>query len=359
MNKGLKLVISFKSASIELSVVNIDKKPQLLFSKKESLLYKEPLSPTDFANKTLEALKKLLKENSLDITKTLKYSKDCEIIFHSPWFLPEIISEENKGQNVSLKQFFLDKVKPPQQKDYMQIENKITNISLNGYKLSKLKDVVSDDIEIDLYRSFVSGESVKQIQEIIQSSFRNIKDFSYSTSAMEIFETMKDIFVDEDNFIFLNIGGEVTEIGISENDAFVYSASVPMGSHFFARELDTFLTEKENLGTLKFLADKSTDENLDQTRKQKIIKAKNKWGDEVFKVLNEKGKVLPRKIFFVANSDTVNFFKMVLNVCERAEEFDTFLVNEELFSEKVENLENNSHKNVEYLLSTYYLSIKK
>ena len=150
----------------------------------------------------------------------------------------------------------------------------------------------------------------------------------------------------------------MTEVGIVENDVLIHSATVPMGSHMFTRELDTFITEKGNLSTLKFLGDKATDEKLDQIKLAKIEETKNIWKGEVLEALQEEKTELPKKIFVVSNSDSIDFFQMLLGSCEGCENFNFFPINPLIFKDKVSGLENVTNKNVEYLLSAYYLSIK-
>jgi len=357
-SSNAKLVISMKSSSVEISVINLDKTPELLFAKKEKLLFQEVLTSSDFIDKSFSVLQRLLRGNSLDISTQLKDSRECEVIFHSPWFLPELVSEKNKGQKISLKKFFNDKVIPPKQDDYIQIENKITNILLNGYHLTKLKDEESSDIEINIFRSYISKETGEKIKEILKKEFNNLNVFDFSSSAMQNYESLKSLFINEDNFIFFNIGGEITELGVVENDILTFSSTVPVGTHLFSRELDTFIAEKGNLDSLSFLSNKSTDEKLDKVRLKKIEKIKKIWSEEVISNLKDENKSLPKKVFIISNSDTIEFFNMLLESCDLCEDFTFFIIKPEIFSEKVKVTGKIPNKNVEYLLSSYYLSIK-
>lgn len=358
-NGGQKLVISLKSSSVELSVIDLSKNPVLLLNTKETLLYKEALTPQTFVDKTTEALDKILKSNYSEIIKKLKGSNECEIILHAPWFLPELIYQKNEGGQINLKDFFKQSVKPPEQKEYVQIENKITNILLNGYNLTKLKDVKAEDIEINLYRSFIKEETLQKIKSVIKKYLGGITKFDLSSSAMQLYEVIKDIFVHEDNFMFFNIGGEITEIGIVENDILEAFYTVPIGSHEFSRQLDTFIGEKGDLSTLSFLGDNATDKNLDQIKKDKMNKLKEEWSSEIIKTIKEEGKELPHKVFLVSNSDSIKFFNEIIKECENCSGFEFYTITKELFDKKVETEKNkHSKNNVEYLLSTYYLSIK-
>jgi hypothetical protein len=358
-NKGRKLVISLKSSSVEISVVNITEVPELLFSKKETLLHPEKLDPSNFKSETLTALQQLIISNLNDITANLKGSHDAEIIFYSPWYLPEIISEQNKGEKVSLKKFFMEKVLPPQQNDYQQIENKITNISLNGYRITELKDIPSDDIQIDVFRSFVSKETLGQIKQILDEEIKQIKRLSFSTSLMQTYESIKELLVSEDNVTFAIISGEVTEIGIVQNDTLNYTATFPFGTHEFSRQLETFIGEKGNLSTLSFLSEKATDENLDQIKKDKIAKVTETWIAEFKSALADFNNQTPSKVLIFVNSDALDFVEMVLRENKAIEGMKFTPIKKDIFNEKVYDLETTTQKQVEYLLSTYYLSIKE
>lgn len=358
-NRGKKLVVVLKSSSVELSVVDFSNKPTLLFATKETLLYKTVLTPETFLTNSTNALLRLLKNNKLKIAASINGSRQCEIIFHSPWFFPELISEENKGKMISLKEFFKEKVRPPEQDTYMQIENKITNILLNGYNLTKIRDVKSDDININIYRSFVNKKSIDKITKIIKDGLGNMESIEYSSSAMQFYETIKDIFTHEENYMFFSVGGEVTEVGIVENDILESYYTIPIGSHKFSRELDTFITESGNLNTLRFLGDEVTDEKLDKIKKDRINQIKNEWASEIMNTIKEDGKELPHKVFLISNSDSLKFFNIIVKECEICSDLNFYSINKEVFQDKVEILENKELKNnVEYLLSAYYLSIK-
>jgi len=359
-NSGRKLVVSLKSSSVELSVINLDARPEILFAEKDTLLYKDAMEANNFIIESFKSLQKLLKNNLQNITAALRGSHDCEVIFHAPWFLPELISEENKGQEVSLKNFFMNKVLPPKQKEYVQVENKITNILLNGYNLTKLRNIKSDDIEINIFRSYISKETDKQLSEVLNKELGQIKNIEFSTSTMEMYEIIKKLFVHEDNTIFMSIGGEVTEVGLIEDDILKKYTTFPIGSHMFSRELNTFISEKGNLDTLQFLSERATDETLDEVKNKKLNSVREKWENELGISFKEMGEEIPKKIFVFSNSNSVTFFSKILSESNLLKEkkIAFYPVTKNFFEGKVENSGNTISKNVEYLLSAYYLSIK-
>lgn len=353
-----KLVVSFKSSSIDLSVVDYENKiPSILFTTKNLLLSNKQLTPNEFVEISLKSLQKMLVDNSFELKKHLKESNKCEIIFHSPWYLAELISEQHSEGKKGLKQFFLEKVKPPKQNDYLQIENKITNIILNGYQLTKLRDVEGDEIQINIYRSFVSQSSIIKIKEIIKNEFRQFCFFEFSTSAMMIYETIKNIFVDEDNCIFINIGGEITEIGVIEDDILVDFMTIPIGIHFFQRELETFLTDKKILDTIKFLSNNKTDENLNPKNNEMLSTTVKNWVNEVFEIFLNQKKEFPKKVFVFTNSTADEFFKMIFKNNETLKNFEFSHVIYDTFSSRM-NIPSNGKVDIEFLLSSYYLSVK-
>jgi hypothetical protein len=361
MSKDLKtkLVVSFKSSSVGISVVEFDSNiPKILFIADESMMSNSKIDSTMFIENSLNLLKKVIKDNLFELSKNIKHCNSCEIIFNSPWFLPELTSKQNSESVKNLKIFFQNEVQLPVQKDYTQIENKITNIVVNGYQLTKLRDLHSSDIKINLYRSFISNDTIKKIKDIIDSNFKHIDDFSYSSSAMMIYESLKSLFVDDDNFISINMSGEVTEISIVLDDVLHFFTTVPGGSHYFYRELDTFLTDKKNLNSVKFFSNDKVDEKLDINNNDKINQVANHWIEEVFGELSRFNKILPKKVFIFSNPNTTDFMKMVLNNHPVSNDYDFFHVISDVFSSKIKNQISNYNKNVEFLLSAYYLSIK-
>jgi hypothetical protein len=361
MSKDLKtkFVVSFKSSSVGVSVVSFENKiPKIMFVADESLMSNIKINTTEFIENSLNLLKKIIKDNSFEISKNIKHCNDCEVILNSPWFLPELVSKQNSKVSKNLKIFFQNEVEPPLQKDYVQIENKITNILVNGYHLTKLRDLESDDIKINLYRSYILNDTAKKIKDVISSSFKQINRYTYSSSAMMIYESLKNLFVNDDNFIAINISGEVTEISVVLDDIIHFFTTVPGGSHYFYRELETFLSDKKNLNSIKFFANDKVDEQLDKNNKIKIDQVSNKWIDEVFGGLSELNSVLPKKVFIFSNPKITDFVKMILNNHEVSKDHDFFHVISDVFSSKIKNQNSNYDKNVEFLLSAYYLSIK-
>lgn len=352
-----KIVISLTSSAVELSIVEFAIPIRILFSKKEKLLIKNSISSQEFMKKSFSALSKILDEKSIDIKSLSKKIKTCEIIFHSPWFLPEIVNIKNKKEKVSLKKFFVENTKPPKQNDYKQIENKITNILLNGYHLTKLKDENSNDIEINIYRSYISKETADLLVENIQNKIPQINLFNFSSSIMQSYESIKNLFIDEDNLIFLNIGGEITEIGIIIDDVLVSALTIPSGSHSFVRKLDTFTSSTSNLGILKFLGDKNSDEKLNLNIDKKINTLINNWLNEILDTIKANYLEYPKKIFIISDSEYLDFFKTILDNNSSEFKFNFHTINKDLFENRV-IFDKMNTQNTEFLLSAYYLSIK-
>lgn len=350
-----KIIVSLTSSAVELSVVEFSTTTKILFFKKVKLLIQNQLSSKEFIDKSFSALSKLLVESLLDIKIASTNIDACEIIFHPPWFLPEIVYVKNTMDKVSLKKFFIEKTRPPKQNDYKQIENKVTNIMVNGYHLTTLRDIECKDLEINIYRSYVSKETLALLLSEIKKRLPQIRNINFSSSVMMFYESIKELFVDEDNVIFLNIGGEITEIGIIVDDVLVSVLTIPTGSHNFARKLDTFTSSQKNLGILKFLGDKKSDEKIDIIKDAKIINFSRKWFDDVLDTIKSSYMEFPKKFFIFSSSEYLDFFKMILE--SNYNGFNFTIINHQMFDNKV-IFDKMSKQDADSLLSAYYLSIK-
>lgn len=354
--KGAHIVISMKSSSIELSVVIGGELPIVVFTKKQTLLFQKALSPEEFIRESFENLEKLLESQRDKLVELLPPNPDCHVVFYSPWFLPEIRQIEEKTKKVNLKDLIRTRVQDPKEKSYEQIENKITNIMVNGYHLDEIKDVNTDDIEINIFRSYLSKEAAQNTKKIIKKSLISINRFEFSSSAMQTYELIKSLYVKENNCCFINIGGEVTEFGIIEDDVLVKFSTFPMGTHAFSRELSTFANGKEETNTIDFIGDPNVDHSLDKKVKDRISKTSAEWVERVKEIIEEFPGEIPKKTFILNNSDSVEFFKKVLESSDLKDELFFVNIKNSIFDKKIAFKEKRD-AGVEYLVSGYYSQI--
>ena len=120
---------------------------------------------------------------------------------------------------------------------------------------------------------------------------------------MQTYELIKELYIEENNCCFMNIGGEVTEFGIIEDDVLVKFSTFPMGIHSFSRELNTFTGGKENVNTMNFVGDSNVDHTKDEKIKKIIEKISAEWVSQVKNIIKEFPGEIPKKTFILNNSE--------------------------------------------------------
>jgi hypothetical protein len=100
----------------------------------------------------------------------------------------------------------------------------------------------------------MSGEKVlNKIKEAIGTHF-NYEGIKFSSFAMASFTVARDIFSNHEDFLLIDIGGEVTDISMVKKEVLRESTSFPMGPNFMirgvAKELNCSMTEAKSLISL-------------------------------------------------------------------------------------------------------------
>jgi hypothetical protein len=109
--------------------------------------------------------------------------------------------------------------------------------------------------------------------------------------------------VREDNVSFLYVGGEITEVGIIEDDVLSFYATFPIGKHDFLREVQTNnMSYDYDLLYQKQIVIKS------QEKQVQFEELKERWGQMVLSTLLSFKKDVPSKILIISDSKTKDFF---------------------------------------------------
>jgi hypothetical protein len=131
---------------------------------------------------------------------------------------------------------------------------------------------------------------------------------------MTPFSLRKDIpmFHNTDDFVFLDVGGEISEISVVKKGLMLETASFPAGFRSLVRKVarDFAVTYAEAESLLKIHADGNADENLKAKILPVIAEATKEWSATFHALLSELSTrvSLPQNLFANANSDLAHSF---------------------------------------------------
>jgi hypothetical protein len=128
---------------------------------------------------------------------------------------------------------------------------------------------------------------------------------------------IRETFPHDNDFIFLDIGGELSDIAIVKEGLILETASFPMGRYFLTRKIqkDLDVSAEEAVSLIRVYEDGLADENLIAGLKPILDGAAAEWvkGFRVSLSKLGKGMTWPMKIFLTIHSDFNKFFVRVLS----------------------------------------------
>jgi hypothetical protein len=333
----LGLVYHIGTASVGAGLVKFckGKVPRVLSTLREHMPYRENVSVEVFQSDMIAALvalnARLVKEAHTVHVKHVFY------IFSTPWAMAEtkiIILKEEKPFTLSKSQ--VDRIVATHEKMFetemagegkpdslKAIERRVIDIKLNGYQLADPYGKLAKTADISFFTSIVPRTIFDKVIDISHRTYhpRDTRSFSFSLAS---FSVIRDVFHEESDFIFLNIGGELSDITIVQNGLILETASFPLGRHFIIRKIQSAF--KASLSEAVSLANLFEEGKAEQSIKEKLQpimdQAADEWTAALHSVLGRAGGriSLPTRLFVVVNNDFTSYFMRTLE-SERVSEF--------------------------------------
>ncbi|MES2416098.1 MAG: hypothetical protein V4504_00125 [Patescibacteria group bacterium] len=302
--------------------------PTFIFSIREPIHLTENFVFDRFFNATLQSLEKVAKQINLSglgaVTKIY-----CT--FSSPWYASQtrnIQLEKNISftftskiaEHLNKKEYLLfeeENIKKFENglSDARIIESKNMSVALNGYRVQNPIGIKTKKVEMSLFVSMSNQHILTKIEESIgrHLHFKNIK---FSSFIFSFFTTLRDLFNTYEDFLCIDIGGEITEIGLVKKDVLVESVSFPYGKNFILRNLSKKLGY--DIDHTKSLFALYIEGHLERKMTEKIIKElhsiTNEWLKQFGASLNllSNHMLLPHTLFFSTDEDMIQYFTEVM-----------------------------------------------
>ena len=333
-NESLSLLVDIGSASVGAALVLIEKgkAPHIISSVREEISFQEVLVSSKFLFAMNHAFDKALKDLQ-EKTKTVGNPRNVFCTLSSPWFIlktrelhvdqgSEFEVTENQLEKFintdieSLKEE-LKETLPPE--DVRIIEKKIIHIKLNGYEIKNPYKQKTSRIDLTVTVGVSSAKVIQSIEQKINNYF-HARTVHFGAFPVAAFSAIRDIFPNDNNFIFLDITGEATDVSRVENDLLVKTISFPRGKNFFIRQISSgFSTIHEEASTLFSMFIRR---ELDASREERVTTivatAKSEWLTRFEKALKTvaDGGAPPRKIFFTTDTEIEPIFSEVISATQ-------------------------------------------
>ncbi|MCI0533402.1 hypothetical protein L0Y49_04250 [bacterium] len=178
-------------------------------------------------------------------------------VLASPWYVAEtrkltvgqdtpfMFTESilNKSIEEEIRRFTMEEFQKYEKisKDVEIIETNPMQIRLNGYNVPAPFGKKTKMAEIFFHTSFTSKRILDKIRQEIESAF-NTHKVEFHTFILHAYTFIRDfIAVKGEEFTFIDISGDVTDISIAENDILKRTITFPVGKNYCVRELSSVL----------------------------------------------------------------------------------------------------------------------
>lgn len=341
----LALVFDIGSSSIGGAVFEIQKLgvPKIILSVREPIILEKKIDPERLLFLTVKSLETVA--NKICMMGIGKPSK-IFCVLSSPWYASQTrviklekntpflftskLADDLIQKEISLfEEEHLNKFSLPDEKARM-IEFKNMKTMLNGYVTDEPFNKKVKRIEMVVFISMSGEKILKKIVGAISRHFHS-EDIRFSSFAMASFTVARDMFMHQDNFLLVDIAGEVTDISLIKKDVLSESISYPLGRNFIIRGVADSLscTLSEAKSFVSLYKDEHATESVEKRLEPIMKKLKVKWLDGFQQSLvNLSNDIsVPSTIFITVDQDLTDFFSEII----KTEQFNQYILTESEF----------------------------
>ena len=210
------------------------------------------------------------------------------------------------------------------------IELKNIKTILNGYETHAPINQKAEQLEMIIFISIGSEQVLTKIESVIKKHFHG-SPIRFSSFALASFTIIRDLKAEEEDFLLVEIGGEVTDISLVKKNVLRESISFPLGRNFLTRGVSESLSstfgEANSLISLfkHGHAEGDVAENLGKV----LGELKAKWLKEfqncIANISNDIS--IPALIYLAADKEVADFFSETI----KTEQFSQYTLTESKF----------------------------
>lgn len=349
-NKEISVLFHIGSGSVGGYLVRIVKlsKPEIVYAVKFPISFQKNLSPDRHFTLMIKAFDNVISDiqkkglNRLNFTGLRMHDiKKAFYILSSPWCVsqtkiikiqkskPFEISDDSMKEIIKEQEarFFSDGANI----DSELIEKKIIGAKLNGYKLDNAYNKKSNNIELAFFLTSTPKSLIKELEDTAVKHF-TFQSSHFNSFSLASFSAIRDIYPDKEDFVYLDVHGELTDLSVVKEGVLTESVSFPMGRNYFIRKLseDFQISSEEAHSLINLYIRKDCDEKTSKKIQTSINDSLKHWSDNFHSTLTSLSSsiYIPRTIFTIAGDEFSTFF--VKNLKE--EKFSQFSLAEESFN---------------------------
>ncbi len=334
----LALVIDIRSSSVAGSLVLYeDNKPaQVVSSMRDFFFFEDAVDSNVFIQKAEMSLNRVLEY----LVHTPNYKQaitSVNVFYGAPWY-KNYIENYSKIENTVVEfndEYYKKNINNEIQtigKSEEIIEKELIAVFLNGYHSKLPFGKKATEVDFSLYVSVLNKETKSNFFSIIRK-YVGTKNIKHHSHTFAFYTVLHNLIMPPNNYVMLDISGEVTEISVVRNEHIVKIVSIPHGNNYFVRKV-----------MKKIKSDYITSFN-ELKNKQDIITpdVKEEWSSFVKEALTSSNvQSLPMQIYVSTADETRELVKILLddfdiyyNLLKINKKPDVVFLHKNLFKDKI------------------------
>jgi|GEM_PF-4758510 len=321
------IVLQIGSGGVSGAVVRFSKSalPKILYTHESQFPLKEKITADDLSTHMLAAFETVLKTLH---QKHKQRVRSVGVVLASPWF--SSFSKQlslSKNSPFVVSQKIIEKLIDDQFKlvaksglpdSEIIIERVPSHIKLNGYELMHPYGKSATAVDVSVYASMVSEDLIKKFESEIHKIFHP-ESVSFHSLPFVAWNVIIPLFAPKEDFIFVDIGSEISDVLVVRHGSISSVVSLPMGKNHLVRKVAVhFDTHPELANTLINLYAHDT---ADVQMKEKMSTLVSAFGEEWRVCLqtaiqdkkSDHEHFLPQRSFFVSDQNISVIFNDILH----------------------------------------------
>lgn len=317
--------------------------PKIIMSLREPITLQKTLDVEKFLSSTLKSLEILVNRVH---AASLGAPDDIFCVLSSLWYVSQtrIIKLEKNTPFLFTEKLAMDLIQKEKdlfEEDHSEkyshsgmkarlIELKNIKTMINGYETKDPLNQKGKDLEMTVFISMCGEQILGEIEKVVGKHF-NFKEMKFSSFGFASFSVVRDIYAHSDDFLLIDIGGEVTDISMVKKNVLRESVSFPLGLNFMIRRVASVL--KVSLGEAKSLISLFKDGHAEESVEKKlspiIDKSKTEWLTKFQESLSNISNdiSIPATIYLIVEKEMADFFSDII----KNEQFNQYTLTESKF----------------------------
>lgn len=336
----MQCLLDIGSASIGITLMEEDKHGTPVISKTARV---EFAPVTEEAKEGIQTLALAAVQKALDTVKAVPKVAQVRAVLAAPWYDAKITTINSSSQKVvrvnegtvarAVREYLAKK--GTLKSGPSVIESLVSQVYVNGYPTELHAPITGTSMRVNHYASEADSSLQKAITDAVKKTFpaAKISFHSFSFVAFAVLRALRE----ENNFVILDVGGEITDVAIAHHDGLRFAGTFPIGTMSVVRAIAGKGSTADAKSRLALYAkgELSIEENA--AFEKDFQAALSPWQEEYQKMLEAavNDVAVPQTTFLFADREELPWLSSAVSGTHGAFSTRTTSVQPDFFSENI------------------------